>query len=86
MNSKSKMRVNEALIFFKIMELVYDTKVEIKLAAIGLAFQILDILTKECKMNRMTNLFVEMLHSTNEEVLKLMSFIMGNIIFSVPLC
>ena len=52
------------------MELVYDSDIEIKTQAIDLVFSLIDYYSVDIKKNRITNLFIELLSSTNEEVVK----------------
>jgi hypothetical protein len=63
------------------MELVYDSDIEIKIIAIDLVFALIDYYSVDIRKNRITNLFIELLSSLNEEVVKKMSFIIGKVIF-----
>lgn len=61
------------------MELVYDSDIEIKILAIDLVFSLIDYYSVDIRKNRITNLFIELLASLNEEVIKKMSFIIGKV-------
>ena len=65
------------------MELVYDSEINVKSLAIYLIFKIIDLLSEECKMNRMTNLFIELMSSLNEEVNKKISLLIGEVFMKV---
>ena len=65
------------------MELVYDAEINVKSLAIYLIFKIIDLLSEECKMNRMTNLFIELMSSLNEEVNKKISLLIGEVFMKV---
>ena len=67
------------------MELVYDGEINVKCAGIKLVFRIIDALSSEVKASRVTNLFIELLASINEEVLKVISSQIGFIVFKVSL-
>jgi len=64
----------------KIMELLYDSNINIKLAAIDAIVKILDILSQDYKKTRMITVFLELMNSVNEEVMKRMSFHVGTIV------
>lgn len=67
------------------MELVYDGEITVKCAGITLVFRIIDAFSPEVKSNRIATLFIELLASINEEVLKVISrqigFIVSKVIF-----
>ena len=63
------------------MELVYDSDLEIKIQAIDLVFSLIDYYSEDIRKNRITNLFIELLQSTNEEVVKQMSFLIGKVYY-----
>lgn len=65
------------------MELIYDAEINVKSASIKLAFRIIDYYPLEIKNHRIANLFIELLSSINEEVLKVISNMIGQIIFKV---
>ena len=65
------------------MELVYDGEINVKCAGIRLIFKIIDALSPEARATRITNLFIELLGSINEEVLKVISSQIGQIIAKV---
>lgn len=65
------------------MELVYDGEINVKCAGIKLVFRIIDALSLEAKSTRITTLFIELLASINEEVLKVISSQIGFIVFKV---
>lgn len=67
------------------MELVYDGEINVKCAGIKLVFRIIDALSPEVKASRVTSLFIELLASINEEVLKVISSQIGFIVFKVSL-
>ena len=61
------------------MELVYDSDIEIKILAIELVFSLIDNYSVDIKKIRITNLFIELLSNSNEEVIKKMSFLIGDV-------
>lgn len=65
------------------MELLYDSNINIKLAAIDAIVKVLDILSQEYKKTRMTTVFLELMNSVNEEVMKRMSYHVGTIVHKV---
>ncbi len=65
------------------MELVYDGEINVKCAAIRLVFRIIDCFSPETKANRISMLFIELLSSINEEVLKVISKEIGFILSKV---
>lgn len=65
------------------MELVYDAEINVKCAGIRLIFRIIDALSVEMRANRILTLFIEMLTSINEEVLKVISSQIGYIVYKV---
>ena len=65
------------------MYLVYDGEINVKCAGIKLVFMIIDALSPEVKACRITILFIELLASINEEVLKVISSQIGLIVFKV---
>ena len=66
------------------MELLYDSNINIKLAAIDAIVKVTDILSMDFKKNRMTTVFLELMNSVNEDVMKKMSFHIGAIVYKVP--
>lgn len=65
------------------MELVYDAEINVKCAGIKLAFRVIDAFSLEIQGNRILPLFIEMLTSINEEVLKVISNQIGFIVYKV---
>jgi len=65
------------------MELLYDSNINIKLAAIDAIVKVTDILSMDFKKNRMTTVFLELMNSVNEDVMKKMSFHIGDIVYKV---
>lgn len=62
------------------MELIYDTNIDVKGAAIRLVFKISNLYSPECVRNRLVNLFLELIASHNEELTKRVSFILGEML------
>jgi hypothetical protein len=67
------------------MELHYDSNMSIKLAAISSLVKALEILSYDFRKNRMVYVFLELMNSVNEEVMKKISFYIGEIIYKVLL-
>ena len=65
------------------MELVYDSDVNVKVSAIELVFNSRNSLSSENVRARITSLFVELLGSVNEEVIKKVSFLSGEILYNL---
>jgi len=65
------------------MELLYDSNINIKLAAIDAIVKVTDILSVDFKKNRMTTVFLELMNSINEDVMRKMSFHIGAIVYKV---
>lgn len=65
------------------MELLYDSNINIKLAAIDAIVKVTDILSQDYKKARMINVFLELMNSINEEVMKRMSLHIGTILHKV---
>ncbi len=68
---------------FQIMELIYDAEINVKSSSIRLIFKMIDIFSPDVRMNRLSFLFIELLGSINEEVLKVISSMIGFIISKV---
>lgn len=67
-------------IYEKIIELVYDQEIHVKVLAIDLVFKVADYFNEEMKRTRITSLFLELLYSVNIEVVKVMSTIIGSVL------
>lgn len=65
------------------MELIYDAEINVKSSSIRLIFKMIDIFSNEVRANRLSFLFIELLGSINEEVLKVISSMIGFIISKV---
>lgn len=65
------------------MELLYDSNINIKLCAIDSIVKLLDILSYDYKKTRMAYVFLELMNSINEDVMKKMSFHVGTITHKV---
>ncbi len=52
----------------KIIELVYDQEINVKVSAIQLIFKVMEYLNEEMKKTRIVSLFIELLYSINPEV------------------
>jgi hypothetical protein len=68
------------MVFDKVIELIYDIDIEIKLEAIKFAFSCLDQLSAYTLERRMNFLFLELLSNTNSEVQKLISNLSNDIL------
>ena len=77
--------VTESMLYDKIMELIYDSDCSVKVSAIELLVNILEMLPLELRKNKLTNLFLELMININEEVIKTVSFHCGKIAFKVTL-
>lgn len=67
-------------IYEKVIELVYDAEISVKVVAIRLVFQVSEFIGEDVKRTRMVSLFVELLQSVNLEVVKVMSEIVGDVL------
>jgi hypothetical protein len=65
------------------MELLYDSNISIKLSAIDSIVKLLDILSYDYRKSRMTSVFLELMNSINEDVMKKMSSHVGTIVYKV---
>ena len=65
------------------MELIYDAEINVKSSSIRLIFKMIDIFSNDVRVNRLSFLFIELLGSINEEVLKVISSMIGFIISKV---
>jgi len=67
----------------KIFEFVYDSDIEVKMAAIDSLVELLDVLSPSFKRSKMVSVFFEMMSSSNEEMMKKMSFLVGKIFYKL---
>jgi len=67
-------------IYEKIIELVYDSEITVKVPAIKLVFNVVEYFNEEMKRVRIVALFIELLYSINPEVVKTMSSIIGTVL------
>ena len=67
----------------KIFEFVYDSDSGVKMAAIDSLVEILDVLSPAFKRSKMISVFFDMMNSSNEEMMKKMSFLVGKIFYKV---
>lgn len=65
------------------MELVYDADITVKIEAINLLCKITPFLNEQTIKSRITNFFIEIIQSINEEVVKIVSFQIGKILVNV---
>jgi hypothetical protein len=61
------------------LSFVYDSEINVKCAGINLIFDLLPYLSIEEKKTRITKIFIELIQSTNENVYKTMSGLIGKI-------
>ncbi len=67
-------------IYEKVIELVYDAEISVKVIAIRLVFKVSEFLGEDLKRTRMVSLFIELLQSVNLEVVKVMSETIGDVL------
>ena len=65
------------------MELIYDGDISVKTSAIHLIFQISNFLSEECVKTRLCSVFLEVFSSHNEELLKRLTPLIGEILCKV---
>lgn len=65
------------------MELIYDAEINVKSSSIRLIFKMVDIFSNDVRVNRLSFLFIELLGSINEEVLKVISSMIGFVVSKV---
>ncbi len=65
------------------MELIYDTEIDVKGAAIRLVFKLSSFYSVECIKSRLISLFLELITTHNEELAKRVSLIIGEILMKL---
>jgi serine/threonine-protein phosphatase 4 regulatory subunit 4 len=67
----------EIFMLEKALQLVYDSEINVKTAGISLIFDIIPYLSQEEQKNRIVKIFTELVSSTTEEVIQVMSGVIG---------
>ena len=62
---------------------MYDSDTDVKMAAIDALVELLDVLSPAFKRSKMISVFFELMNSSNEEMMKKMSFLVGKIFYKV---
>lgn len=65
------------------IELVYDSDLQVKLASIDALIEITDMLSEDCKKNRVVGTLIDFCTTNNEEIYRKMSFAIGKICHKV---
>ena len=65
------------------MELTYDSDSVVRLSAIDSLVEVLDMLSSGYKKAKMVPVLLELMNSTNNEVVKKISFLIGKVVYKV---